>query len=99
MGSVLAQVRFWDVTQGQQVSRLTGHTDYVRAGAVSPLDSNVWATGGTVALSGVPGQTTFAHNLKRSDTCLIGVRSASALLQAVTIICARSGTCEARRRR
>ena len=46
IGRVAAQVRFWDVTQGQQVSRLTGHTDYVRAGAVSPLDMNVWATGG-----------------------------------------------------
>ncbi len=44
-GCVAAQVRFWDVTQGQQVLRLTGHTDYVRAGAVSPLDTNVWATG------------------------------------------------------
>lgn len=40
-----AQVRWWDVTTGEQVCRLTGHTDYVRAGAASPLDNNVWATG------------------------------------------------------
>lgn len=40
-----AQVRWWDVTTGEQVCRLTEHTDYVRAGAVCPLDSNIWATG------------------------------------------------------
>lgn len=40
-----AQVRWWDVTQGQQVRRLKGHTDYVRAAAVHPLDANTWATG------------------------------------------------------
>lgn len=41
----MVQVRWWDVTQGQQISRLKGHTDYVRAAGVHPLDSNTWATG------------------------------------------------------
>ena len=39
-------VRLWDVTSGAQVSRLEGHTDYVRAAAVNPASSEVWATGG-----------------------------------------------------
>ena len=40
-----AQVRLWDVSAGEQVTRLTGHTDYVRAAAASPSSSDSWATG------------------------------------------------------
>ena len=39
------QVRLWDVSAGEQVVRLTGHTDYVRAAAASPSSSDSWATG------------------------------------------------------
>ena len=39
------QVRLWDVTDGAQVSRLTGHSDYVRAAAASPTSVDTWATG------------------------------------------------------
>ena len=46
---IALQVRWWDVTEGKAVSRLKGHTDYVRAAAVSPLDSNTWATGGRLS--------------------------------------------------
>lgn len=40
-----SQVRLWDVSAGEQVARLTGHTDYVRAAAASPSSSDSWATG------------------------------------------------------
>lgn len=46
------QVRYWDITSGEQIHRLEGHTDYVRAAAVSPADSNLWATGGGSPLEG-----------------------------------------------
>ncbi len=38
-------MRLWDVSAGEQVARLTGHTDYVRAAAASPTSSDTWATG------------------------------------------------------
>ena len=40
-----ATSRWWDVPTGQQLARLTGHTDYVRACAVSPLSDDSVATG------------------------------------------------------
>ena len=43
--AVRLQVRLWDVSAGEQVTRLTGHTDYVRAAAASPSSSDSWATG------------------------------------------------------
>ena len=43
--AVRLQVRLWDVSAGEQVARLTGHTDYVRAAAASPSSSDSWATG------------------------------------------------------
>mmetsp|Transcript_5412 Transcript_5412/g.11948 ORF Transcript_5412/g.11948 Transcript_5412/m.11948 type:complete len:530 (-) Transcript_5412:1074-2663(-) len=45
-GSDDVTARWWDVTAGQQVLRLDGHTDYVRAAAASPANSETWATGG-----------------------------------------------------
>jgi len=39
-------IRWWDVTSGEQVSRFEGHGDYVRAAAVSPANTETWATGG-----------------------------------------------------
>ena len=41
-----ATVRWWDVSSGEQVSRLNGHTDYVRAAALSPQSEDMIATGG-----------------------------------------------------
>ena len=38
-------MRYWDVTAGEQVARLDGHGDYVRASAVSPTQPDLWATG------------------------------------------------------
>lgn len=43
--AVRLQARLWDVSAGEQVARLTGHTDYVRAAAASPSSSDSWATG------------------------------------------------------
>ncbi len=43
-----ATVRLWDIASGAQVTRLDGHSDYVRALAVSPSSHDVWATGGQV---------------------------------------------------
>eukprot|EP00884_Botryococcus_braunii_P021255 jgi/Botrbrau1/7813/Bobra.0159s0241.1 len=40
-----ATVRWWDIGEGAQLLRLEGHQDYVRAAAVSPADSQLWATG------------------------------------------------------
>lgn len=40
------QVRWWDVTVGKQDFRLDGHSDYVRAAAVSPTSPDTWATAG-----------------------------------------------------
>ena len=37
--------RYWDVTAGEQVARLDGHGDYVRASACSPAQPDLWATG------------------------------------------------------
>lgn len=45
LGPLVAQVRWWDVTQGSQLNVLRGHTDYVRAACLSPADSSCWATG------------------------------------------------------
>ncbi|KAK9905478.1 hypothetical protein WJX75_000621 [Coccomyxa subellipsoidea] len=44
-GSDDATVRWWDVTAGEQVFRLEGHTDYVRSSACSPSLPDTWATG------------------------------------------------------
>lgn len=41
-----ATVRWWDVSSGEQVSRLDGHADYVRAAALSPQSEDLVATGG-----------------------------------------------------
>jgi len=41
-----ATVRWWDVSSGEQLSRLDGHTDYVRAAALSPQSEELVATGG-----------------------------------------------------
>lgn len=41
-----ATVRYWDISSGEQVSRLDGHSDYVRAIAASPTSQELWATGG-----------------------------------------------------
>ncbi|KJE94791.1 U3 small nucleolar RNA-associated protein 15 [Capsaspora owczarzaki ATCC 30864] len=41
-----AVVRCWDIPAERQVLALTGHTDYIRAGVVSPVASDVWLTGG-----------------------------------------------------
>jgi U3 small nucleolar RNA-associated protein 15 len=38
-------VRYWDSPAQQQLLCLGGHTDYVRCGAVSPVNGEVWATG------------------------------------------------------
>lgn len=45
-GSDDVTVRWWDVTEGVQLCRMDGHTDYVRAGAANPASLDVWATGG-----------------------------------------------------
>jgi hypothetical protein len=65
------QVRWWDVTQGQQVRRLKGHTDYVRAAAVHPLDANTWATGAECvqpSCTGSEPEDTVHTSLFRSAT-------------------------------
>ena len=41
-----ATVRWWDVSSGEQVSRLDGHADYVRSAALSPQSEDLVATGG-----------------------------------------------------
>lgn len=41
-----ATVRWWDVASGNQISRLDGHTDYVRTAALSPQSEELIATGG-----------------------------------------------------
>ncbi|GAX79819.1 hypothetical protein CEUSTIGMA_g7259.t1 [Chlamydomonas eustigma] len=45
-GSDDVTVRWWDITSGSQVMRLDGHTDYVRAASVSPVNMETWVTGG-----------------------------------------------------
>ncbi|KAG1655036.1 hypothetical protein FOA52_008787 [Chlamydomonas sp. UWO 241] len=45
-GSDDVTVRWWDISSGTQVSRFEGHADYVRAGEVSPVNVETWATGG-----------------------------------------------------
>lgn len=40
-----AVARWWDVTQGRQVARWNGHTDYIRAAAANAAAPGVWATG------------------------------------------------------
>eukprot|EP00850_Spirogloea_muscicola_P010898 SM000065S20247 [mRNA] locus=s65:630316:634174:- [translate_table: standard] len=37
--------RWWDMATQEQVLNMGEHTDYVRSGAPSPVDYNVWATG------------------------------------------------------
>ena len=39
------QVRWWDITAGEQLFRLDGHTDYIRSSACSPSSPDTWATG------------------------------------------------------
>jgi U3 small nucleolar RNA-associated protein 15 len=39
-------VAVWDVTSGQQVSSMLGHSDYVRSAVCSPASEEVWATSG-----------------------------------------------------
>jgi WD40 repeat protein len=45
-GSDDVTVRWWDITSGAQLRRLDGHSDYVRAAGVSPVNAETWATGG-----------------------------------------------------
>jgi WD40 repeat protein len=42
---LLAQVRWWDVSEGKQLLRLDGHQDYIRSAANSPASTDMWATG------------------------------------------------------
>jgi len=39
-------IRWWDISEGKQVLRLDGHSDYVRAAAVSPASEATWLSGG-----------------------------------------------------
>ena len=39
------QIRYWDITAGEQLFRLDGHSDYVRSSACSPSSPDTWATG------------------------------------------------------
>ncbi|KAK3269238.1 hypothetical protein CYMTET_22303 [Cymbomonas tetramitiformis] len=41
-----ATARWWDVATGAQLTRLDGHSDYIRAAAASPVGPEMWATGG-----------------------------------------------------
>jgi U3 small nucleolar RNA-associated protein 15 len=45
-GSDDGTVRSWDVAVGEEVNRLVGHTDYVRAIAASPQGPEIFASGG-----------------------------------------------------
>ncbi|KAF8055723.1 utp15 [Scenedesmus sp. PABB004] len=45
-GSDDVTLRWWDISAGKQLARLTGHEDYVRAAAASPSSADVWASGG-----------------------------------------------------
>ena len=47
LGHVVAvvQVRLWNLTSGEQIQRMQGHADYVRAAAVNPVNGSIWATG------------------------------------------------------
>lgn len=38
-------LRWWDLTAGKQLLRLSGHSDYVRAAACSPASGDTWASG------------------------------------------------------
>lgn len=38
-------LRWWDISSGKQLMRLTGHEDYVRAAAASTSSSDTWASG------------------------------------------------------
>lgn len=40
-----AVARWWDLTTGQQVTKLVGHADYIRSCASNPSNHEVWATG------------------------------------------------------
>mmetsp|Transcript_35056 Transcript_35056/g.63066 ORF Transcript_35056/g.63066 Transcript_35056/m.63066 type:complete len:554 (-) Transcript_35056:179-1840(-) len=44
-GSDDVTLRYWDISTGDQVQRLDGHADYVRAAAASPVDSHTWISG------------------------------------------------------
>jgi U3 small nucleolar RNA-associated protein 15 len=44
-GSDDVTLRWWDISAGKQLLRLTGHEDYVRAAEVSPSSSDTWASG------------------------------------------------------
>lgn len=44
-GSDDATVRWWDITAGEQLFRLNGHSDYIRSSACSPASPDTWATG------------------------------------------------------
>eukprot|EP01027_Heterolobosea_sp_BB2_P006447 GEZU01009752.1.p1 GENE.GEZU01009752.1~~GEZU01009752.1.p1 ORF type:complete len:532 (-),score=98.55 GEZU01009752.1:57-1616(-) len=39
-------VRYWDVVVGQEIAKLEGHQDYVRAGVKHPTNNNLVVTGG-----------------------------------------------------
>ena len=39
------QIRWWDITAGEQQFRLDGHSDYVRSSACSSASPDTWATG------------------------------------------------------
>lgn len=45
-GSQDKSVRYWDVSGGEQVALLTGHTDYVKTGMFNPASPNIIVTGG-----------------------------------------------------
>ena len=45
-GSDDVTARWWDIASGAQLLRLDGHTDYIRAASVSPVNSETWATAG-----------------------------------------------------
>lgn len=38
-------IRWWDISEGKQVARLDGHSDYVRAAACSPSSEATWLSG------------------------------------------------------
>lgn len=39
------QARYWDLASGEQLQRLVGHTDYIRAAVQNPASPSIWATG------------------------------------------------------
>lgn len=44
-GSDDITARWWDISSGEQVMRLDGHRDYIRAAAQSTTSESQWATG------------------------------------------------------